>query len=193
MSLVAYGSSDESSDEEVNSNEDSAKQLSKFTETKITKNDENKQITEVEKIESGIAKNVEITQEARVQIPSTENGQDEKLSISENRSRINLPIPKTIHPEKVLVKNKSDEEDFHNSTINFNVLPQPKHKEIIETTIEDGDYFPPPKTMQEQIAKSEKKEKGPVKISIPSLSDVSINNYYYFSLIYYCLNIVILL
>lgn len=166
MSLVAYGSSDESSDEEIVTNEDSTKQLNN-TKSIIENN------IEISKIIDIPIKD-ETLQETKIQTTITIDNipKAEKSLTNENRNRINLPIPKIVQ-EKDLNVNKNIVNDIHNNgTINFNLLPQPKHKDIVETTIEDDDddCLPPSKLLLE---KPEKKEKGPVKISVPSLSDVS--------------------
>ncbi|XP_051175106.1 proline-rich protein PRCC [Leptopilina boulardi] len=164
MSLVAYGSSDESSDEEIVTNEDSTKQLNN-TKSIIENN------IEISKIIDIPIKD-ETLQETKIQTTITIDNipKAEKSLTNENRNRINLPIPKIVQ-EKDLNVNKNIVNDIHNNgTINFNLLPQPKHKDIVETTIEDDDddCLPPSKLLLE---KPEKKEKGPVKISVPSLSD----------------------
>ncbi|XP_043469184.1 proline-rich protein PRCC [Leptopilina heterotoma] len=166
--LVAYGSSDESSDdEEVITNQDTNKQLSKTTEINAVKCVENKN-NKTERNEE-ILDNSDNVPETNAQIPTIQSVPVAEKSLpNENRSRINLPIPKTLQPEKNI---NSSLDSQNNGTINFNILPQPKHKEIANSTIEDDDYFPPQKVPLDFIEKPEKKEKGPVKISVPSLSD----------------------
>lgn len=169
--LVAYGSSDESSDDdEVITNQDPNKQLPKTTENnpKCVENKNNK----TENCEK-VLDNFDNVTETNVQIPTIESVPVVEKSLPcENRSRISLPIPKTVQKEK----NINSSLDSQNSgTINFNILPQPKQKEISNTKIEEeDDYFPPQKVPLDFVEKPEKKEKGPVKISVPSLSDVGI-------------------
>lgn len=166
--LVAYGSSDESSDDdEVITNQDPNKQLPKTTENnpKCVENKNNK----TENCEK-VLDNFDNVTETNVQIPTIESVPVVEKSLPcENRSRISLPIPKTVQKEK----NINSSLDSQNSgTINFNILPQPKQKEISNTKIEEeDDYFPPQKVPLDFVEKPEKKEKGPVKISVPSLSD----------------------
>ena len=147
MSLVAYGSSDESGDEEVIPNEESVQQTSTI---------------------------IDIKQNSK----NLEGLQTFEIPVDKARSTISLPTPKSEKTEKI--SNETNRISPPSSTselgkINFNLLPQPKRVENVDEFIEnDEDYVPPIKNTELQFEKSVKKEKAPVKISVPSLSDVSI-------------------
>ncbi|XP_033220608.1 proline-rich protein PRCC [Belonocnema kinseyi] len=160
MSLVAYGSSDESNDEEVISNQESEKSVKKPPD-----NVEIKQIS----------KNLEVKEALQVveeQIP-------EILTVKP-RTHISLPTPKIDQEPKILDENNSVSSSNTGSEeikINFNLLPQPRRVDVIE----DEDEIPENNkeilfdnknlTNEQPFEKTVKKEKVPVKISIPRLSD----------------------
>ena len=154
MSLVAYGSSDESSDEEVISNQGSDESTKKTPETVESK----QTLTNVTFKEASQIEEVQ-----------------ETVKPIKPRSQISLPTPKNDQPPKILDENYSD---FPSNTdsegkINFNLLPQPKPKP--ETNEDEEDFVP---TMQgecmfDQLTKT---EKLPAKITIPRLSDVRVKS-----------------
>lgn len=139
MSLVAYGSSDESSDEEVNSD---------VAETQRAVNETSSSLTNAKE-----STNVEKTVKPK--------------------SHMSLPVPR--------YKQSSVEVDDNEGTncpegnkhrVEFGALPKPKSSIYpVEEIVEDDDIplFQPKQFVSEKIVKQ---DRTPVRISVPSLSDV---------------------
>lgn len=128
MSLVAYGSSDESENEEE-TNEQPQVLLKVKTEEEAVKNLTN--------------------------------------------FKLKLPSPKT---ETVNNESATNGDDLSNEVrqLNFGALPKPVSVDAATNVTLETDSAPVPRKVDyAKIEKPPKKEKGPAKISIPSLSDVS--------------------
>ncbi|XP_011500307.1 PREDICTED: proline-rich protein PRCC [Ceratosolen solmsi marchali] len=124
MSLVAYGSSDESDNEEETSEQPQVER----------------------KTQSAAIQNVNKT------------------------SKLQLPVPKLEEPHELEGESTNNHKE---QTLNFDVIPKPKLiEENIEINLQEIDNAPMPKKIDYGlIEKPPKKKKGPIKISIPSLSD----------------------
>lgn len=148
MSLVAYGSSDESENEE----------------------EEYVEQPQVE-IKSSVATvNLQLTSSKNDDVNSIEKKQTVQNVTVNNK--LNLPTPKIEVTRNSCTDNiiDSDEE----LAPKFDALPKPRN--IVVDKIKEADNLPIPKKIDYDgvIVKPPKKEKGPAKISIPSLSEVRV-------------------
>lgn len=136
MSLVAYGSSDESSDEEENSNS-------------------------VGKVDHLIKKTRTV-----LNLPAPKDAVDPTSSSQSGMDNNRVEITK--HSITVTV-----------DPISFKNLPKPKHIDVVPTDLAEDEVSPVPNEKTIFQEKSTRKNRAPVKISLPSLSEViSISNNY---------------
>lgn len=98
---------------------------------------------------------------------------DEFKAINTVQSGRKLLLPDPIQLSERLETNSSDVSvDNSSKNLFLNALPKPKATQIDEE-FEEDDIIPMPKVSKFVIEKPPKKPKGPVKILIPSLSDVN--------------------
>ncbi|XP_014217895.1 proline-rich protein PRCC [Copidosoma floridanum] len=160
MSLVAYGSSDESENEDEYNDQPQVE-----TKNPALAAPNEKKSNDVPKSSASKSENVaDINRE----IPTHDKTQTSAIKDGQKSAKLNLPIPKLDQNQD----SSSDNTEYSTDEAlpDFNVLPKPKM--ILVDEIKEADSVPVPKKIDYgSIEMPPKKNKGPAKISIPSLSD----------------------